>query len=343
MVRTSSRSQLLWALVIFALAVAYGIGPGGDQLAVVIIVMSAICCKIIGLSFIPLRLPASDNVRAGVSSRSVWPILGALTVLFLSLAFIVNGWYMVLAAALGVWAIGGALGQAWREDMGWRPHYADRLGERIVRPIGLPLVALLGISVVAISVSRVFLANSEHVAVVVAIVLASVIMVVISVLASMKRVSPSLLVGLSVIAVLITVSMGVFAADAGSKEEEHGESSGAKAPEEFTFKAQNTTYVTKLGRTPPAKLEEVDIPANTKVEFVLRNFDEDIFHNVALYSADGTKPIETGTPVVGGETARNTFVSPKAGTYVMRCDFHPTMTAQVVVEKSSRSESEKEH
>lgn len=340
-VRASSRSQFVWAVLLFLLAMFYGFGPGGDVFAVVLLAVAGLTLIWVGIALVPLRQPESQVARPEVSERSVWPILGAVAGMFAVLAFSTDGRYMLLAGAFALWALGGAIGQAWREDAGWNPHFSDRLGERIVRPIGLPLVAILIVFVLAVSVSRMLLANSEEVAVAIAFALAAALLVIFSVLAAKRNLSPTLLVGLSVVGVVATVTIGAAAAHKGAVEEEH---QGTPAPQIFAVYAQNTTFVSTPDKTPPNKLEELDgVPADKQVEFTLDNLDDSItFHNLALYSGKGgTVPVWAGTPVAGGKTAKNTFTAPTAGTYTLRCDFHPSMLAKVVVtEKAEASHEE---
>lgn len=342
MIPKTSRSQFVWAVIVVVAAIVYGNGKGGDQLAVVLMGIFAVALAWIGIALLPVRARQAEVLRETVSSWSLWPILGALSVLFLIFGFSVNGWYTVLGGVIAVVSAAGALGQSWREDLGWNPHFDERLQERIVRPLLIPIMSIVGIGIVAISISRVLLADSENTAVVIAIVLAAALLTVFSVLAAMKRLNPSFLIGLSVFAALAVIGVGIAAAGAGATKEEKV---GKPFPPSFEIYAKDVSFVQNSSKGPAKKLTSLDdVPALRSVSFEFYNEDQPtVYHDVAIYEsmAGGSqKPIWNGTPIPGGKSVKNTFVAPKAGTYLLRCDFHPNMVAQLNVVNSYQGTGE---
>lgn len=344
----SSRSQFVWALLLFVAAFAYG--HHGDEIFVISFIGENIRFSIpltifgvalvwVGVALVPLRQSAPETVRTTTASRSLWPIVGAASVLFFALGFAVNGWYTVLGGVVLAVAAGGALGQAWREDLGWNPYFGERLGERVVRPVGLPLVSIVAIATVALSVSRVLLALSENVAVIIAIVMAAGLLTTFSVLAALQRLKSSVLLALGIFSAIIVVSVGITSAGAGATKEERV---GKPLPQVINIYAKNTSFV--QAPNTDAKLTSLDIPAQKSVTFVFHNDDlNTIYHNTAIYSVnnnDVQHPFWNGTPVHGGKVAKNTFVTPSPGTYVLRCDFHPSMVVNLKVQDTAAKGSE---
>ena len=74
----------------------------------------------------------------------------------------------------------------------------------------------------------------------------------------------------------------------------------------------------------------IGLPADTDVVIDFVNLDVDVFHNVAVYTADepGT-PIYSGRPTARAQLERYSFRTPDPGTYRYVCDFHPAMTGEL--------------
>jgi plastocyanin len=78
----------------------------------------------------------------------------------------------------------------------------------------------------------------------------------------------------------------------------------------------------------------IDAPANAPFTVALDNQDTGIQHNVSVYpsATDLTEPIEQGEIITGPATADYRVRALETGEYYFRCDVHPTMSGQVVVE-----------
>jgi plastocyanin len=82
----------------------------------------------------------------------------------------------------------------------------------------------------------------------------------------------------------------------------------------------------------------ITVPAGTKVTVNFNNRDSGVPHNFAVYeTAAAEKAIFIGQIVTGPARIKYTFDVPtKPGTYVFRCDVHPTqMTGQFIVEPAN--------
>jgi plastocyanin len=78
----------------------------------------------------------------------------------------------------------------------------------------------------------------------------------------------------------------------------------------------------------------IDAPANAPFTIAFDNKDSGVQHNVSVYpsATDLTEPIEQGEIITGPATAEYKVPALESGEYYFRCDVHPTMSGQVVVE-----------
>ena len=78
----------------------------------------------------------------------------------------------------------------------------------------------------------------------------------------------------------------------------------------------------------------VTVPAGAEVTMVFENRDVGIPHNVAVYTdSSATRAIFVGEIITGPAEVTSTFTAPKEpGTYFFRCDVHPSMNGEFVVE-----------
>lgn len=85
----------------------------------------------------------------------------------------------------------------------------------------------------------------------------------------------------------------------------------------LTVIAESTSFDTKT----------IIVPVGAEVEIVLKNQDEGVPHNIAVYENEkAVKPIFKGKIITGVSEIVYNFTAPATpGTYFFRCDVHPKM------------------
>ena len=145
---------------------------------------------------------------------------------------------MLVAAGLGVTALGTALGVAayvgglvvvavggvgwfmasWREHPDHVAALRPRVADRFSLPFGMPIAVTALIAVIAISISRILLSVSKNSATVVAIALAIVIFGAGFVVASRPKLDRKLLTGLIVVALGAVLTLGIVGLTKGERK-----------------------------------------------------------------------------------------------------------------------------
>ena len=267
---------------------------------------------------LPPARPAGDG---DPPRPSVWPAVGAVALGLLALGLALGKAYLVAGALLAVIVAFAWLAQVWREHPGWTRGMLDRLNDRFIIPIGLPgtVIALIGIGVV--SFSRLLLAIDKNAAVLVAMVAALAILFGCAFVASRPELGRSALGGLAAFAAVMLLASGVAGAVKGEREfEVHGDE------ETIHVKADDLEF----------DLEELDLkPGHVKIDF--ENADG-VQHNISIYRDGGGEPLFEGEIIAGGEHITYEFDSPPVGKYVFQCDVHPQQmrgTVLVVADSSA--------
>ena len=278
-------------------------------------------------------VPASAEVDAA-SSRTVditdlpkgspWPLVAALAVGLLAVGAALGTSMIVMGSIVGVVAAACWLGQVWTEHPSWSQEMTDRINERFIVPIGLPgtIVVLGGIGV--LSFSRIFLTVSAEAAPFIAAAVAFAVLGVIWLISTREDVGRTVLVTLVGLSAVLVVGSGVASALRGEREfhsaGEHGEA--------VVLTATELAFDTA----------EMHFPAESEVVVELVN-DDVAPHNWALYETKGGEPIYQGDTIDAGSEASYEFESPEVGTYYFQCDLHPTMNGSVVVAEAEEPEA----
>ncbi|MEY2478651.1 MAG: hypothetical protein QOG87_3966 [Actinomycetota bacterium] len=258
---------------------------------------------------------------ADVPRASPWPLFAALAAGLVVVGAAEGPAYVVGGGLLAV--VVGALwtAQVWREHPSFTPRLGARLGERVLVPGLLPVIALLATAVIAIAISRVLLAVSKDGSIVIAGVAALVILLACAAIALRPRITPGAMVGLIAIAAVFTGTAGVWGAAAGEREFHPHHA----AEHEITIVAKDTAFDKK----------KIEVPADEPVVVDFINQDE-VFHNLAVYTPgqDATTvgdPVFAGKPTAEGELQFEMDIA-NPGNYVFVCDFHPNMRGDLVAE-----------
>jgi hypothetical protein len=182
-----------------------------------------------------VRLDTVPPVRP--ADTSYWPAVAAfgagLTVIGLvSEPFVFIAGLIVVGVVLVEWTV-----QTWADHATGDPAANRSIRNRLMNPIEFPVAGVLAAALIVLSFSRLFLAVSEHGAVWAAGVLGTAILVVGAVLAARPRLSANVVVGILLIAAVVTLGLGIAGGVAGKREfhkigeeEEHGEEGARSAP-----------------------------------------------------------------------------------------------------------------
>jgi plastocyanin len=336
MFNTPAKIYLTTAFLALAAAFGVSIVLDDDRVAVVLLLFLFVGALLLGLAaagsgFRDRARPVAEGApiervpvgRAVLAHPSTWPIAAAFGVAVLALGAALGTAMVVAGLAVTMLAAAGWLGQAWRETPGWDAAKGSRLSARFLAPVGIPIIAVVLIAILVIPVSRVLLAVDEHVAVVVALVTALVILGLFSLLAITARLTRKMsatIAGVAIVALVAAASAGI-----GNGEREWENKNEPTVPV-LQITAKNTSFTKQT----------LEVPAGKPFQLHFTNDDAGIYHNVGIYSpigpAGAEKPVTDGEPIKG--VSKTTYHFPaiaSPGTYTFKCDFHANMVGTLTV------------
>jgi plastocyanin len=264
----------------------------------------------------PLEMVSLD--RSLLSGPSLSPLVAAVAIGVFALGLAVGAEVVWVGLIAGLLAAGVWLAQSWREDSTYTPREGERVSQRLLAPVGLPVMTVVLVGVIVISVSRILLAVPKDASVAIAFGLAAVLLVAFFILASRPKVGRATLVFLSGFAVVAVATAGGVSAGSGYRTFENHES----GPPPLNETAQNTSY----------QVKDFTVTQGQAVRITFANLDNGTYHNMAVYTENpGGTPIWAGEPVRGVKKITYTTLFNQAGHFAFRCDFHPTMTGTFTV------------
>jgi hypothetical protein len=223
MVPFGSKALFGLAALVFVAAAGYGIdtsdatgtvvlgfiGLGAATLALAVAFVSADAPPFVA----PDTPPAEQSPVGGrPSTPSPWPLGAAVGFGLLTLGAATNGEIQLGASALLAIIGAGWLIQHWTEDPSYSAAFGRRLRERLALPFGLPVAVVALVALIAISMSRIFLALPETATRGVALAIAVVILVAaftIAASANMARMAMGLLTGFALVALIAAGAVGI--------------------------------------------------------------------------------------------------------------------------------------
>lgn len=348
-------TKLLLTLTGLALVAALVYGIADDDLSGLILLLflgvgAATAALVLLTAGRPGPTPGEAGATSGppalgASGTSAWPVLVALSVGVMAVGTAVSAALVSTAIVALALCLLGWLAQSLAEHAAWDNSQAQRLADRLLLPVGLPIGVVLLVAVIIISLSRVLLALPKEGSTVMALVAAVLILVGCTVVAARPQLGSGALIGLAIFAGMSLVAGGIAGAVAGERDfEHHAESGEARPAEKDPAGRPATTVVAGTAAAAPsgpvvlkAKAIEFDkatlrLASNGTVEF--HNDDAAIPHNFALYPAatGNTGPAAFKGDVVTGPAISSYKIGPvKAGAYLFQCDIHPTMKGKAVV------------
>ena len=219
MVPFASKALFGLAFASMAAAIAYGVatgdGSGGAVLGFVAAGAFALALTVALADadmarYVAPGAPPSDVFPAGARPAlpSPWPLVGAIALGVLALAAATEAVVVITAVLLLVVAGFGWFFQSWAEHPSYTARYGARLKQRLLLPVGLPLAVFALVAIIAISLSRIFLALPEQGTRVVALVIAIVILGSAFAVAASQRMARTALALLCSFAFLAVVGAG---------------------------------------------------------------------------------------------------------------------------------------
>ncbi|HEX6235862.1 MAG TPA: hypothetical protein VFZ68_01640 [Acidimicrobiales bacterium] len=247
MITTGSKWFYGLGLLSLVLAAAYGWTTGGDGVGPLtvgykggvgdhfgygLLLAGGVVSILLGVASTALR-DADAEVVARVAgtdtvppvrpaSPSFWPPVAAFGVALVAIGVVSSPVLVAFGlVALGIVLVEWAV-QAWADNATGDPEVNRRIRNRVMNPIEFPAAGVLAVVVVAVALSRVFLALSAEATVWVATAVAAVVLLVGALVAARPRLSSNVVVALLMMAALAVIGLGVAGALAGEREFHHG-------------------------------------------------------------------------------------------------------------------------
>ena len=255
MITTGSKFFYGLAALLLVGAVAYGYSTGGnnvgpislgykggvgDLLGYTLLIGGFALAAFLGFSITAFRdadpeataalLGADAPPVPSVPQASYWPLVGAFGAALVMVGLVLNSVFFVAGLIiLGAVAVEWTM-QAWSERATGDPAVNREIRNRVMFPLEIPIAGAMIVGTLIVGYSRVFLAISSDYAIWSALAVAITIFVVGTVLASRPTLRTDVVAGILVIAAVVTIALGIFAAVAGERSFEEHEGAPAIAP-----------------------------------------------------------------------------------------------------------------
>ncbi len=254
-----SRNLLTIGLFAYIGAIIYGITTGGgligtlsmgykggvgDHVGYTILMGLAFVAALLGVMAIATREGQSEDMSAAAgvdralavrppTAPTYWAPMGAFGVACIALGAAVSQAFLILGIVILVvtameWAM-----TAWSDRATGDPEVNSIIRARLLSPFEVPMLALLGIAVVVLGVSRVLLAAPSKTASTTIVVLVAAAIFGCAVLFAKSRASRSVMSGVLAFGAVAVLAGGVVGAALGEREiEHHGEEHGEEHSDE---------------------------------------------------------------------------------------------------------------
>jgi hypothetical protein len=230
LITTGAKLWLAITAIALVAAEAYFLGTGGDDGGAITLLFVAVGAATIGAASIAARDGdvAEDADVESVAMRTAlpapWPALGALGAGIAAVGLAVGGVLFYLGIGVVVVTLVEWMVSSWAERSTADPAYNQALRNRIMFPVEVPALGLLGVGFIILSFSRVLLAlPDKNVSTVIAIVVATLITAVAFLVAYRPRIGSGALSWMLAIAAVVLLGAGIVGGVAGEREIEHHE------------------------------------------------------------------------------------------------------------------------
>ena len=230
----TTAGKLWFAVTAFALLAAevYFLATGGEDGGALTLLFIAVAAAVIGGAAVATRdgdaSASGEGTREPVVVRSAlpapWPVAVAVGAGVAIIGYAAGG--LLLYAGLGI--IGLALlewmVQSWAERSTADPAYNQALRNRIMLPLEVPVLGLIGVVFVMLTFSRILLAApSKNTSTIIALVVAAVITAGAFVIANRPKISSGVMAWVIAVGAVVLLGAGVLTGVAGEREIEHHE------------------------------------------------------------------------------------------------------------------------
>lgn len=244
-------SKFLFAISAVALigAISYGLITGGSLVGVVssgykggvgdhygyaLLLFAAMAAAVLGTVSVIARDGDAEDMAALAGTETVpavtapadpapWGILAAFGLASLIVGAAVSQAFLYLGIAVFVVVLVMWLVQAWSDRATGDPAINRIIRQRMIGPIEVPLLGTVGLAVIVLGVSRIFLAAPSKVWSVVAGSILTLLVFGTAVLLSKVQVKKSVTNAIVVLAGLVVLGGGIIGAAVGERDFHHGE------------------------------------------------------------------------------------------------------------------------
>ncbi|WP_420639750.1 hypothetical protein [Candidatus Poriferisocius sp.] len=207
-------------------------GGIGDHVGYVVLMGFALLSALVAVFLVAFRdadaesvgeLTADGRVPATQTDleANYWPALAAFGLGAMIVGLVTHATVFVIGLVIVVASVFEWMMAAWADRATADPEVNRNLRNRIMRPVEYPVTAALGVAVLVLAMSRVFLTVSKFSAVMVAGAVATVIFLVAVVFAVAPRISRSVIAGTVALACVGVLVAGVITAAMGSRDFHH--------------------------------------------------------------------------------------------------------------------------
>ncbi len=242
-------SKFLFALSLTALigALAYGLITGGQPVGVIsagykggvgehlgytVLVFASVSAFVLGTVAVIARdgdaevmasIAGTDTVPAVTppADPAYWGLLTAFGLASVIVGAAVSRAFLYLGLAVFFVVMVQWLAHAWSDRASGDPEVNRIIRHRVMGPIDVPLMGTVGIAVIVLGVSRIFLAAPSAIWSVVAGSILTVLVFGSAVLLSKVEVKKSVTTGLMVLAALVVLAGGIIGAAVGERDFHH--------------------------------------------------------------------------------------------------------------------------
>jgi len=218
-------------------------GGVGDHTGYVVLIGAAVASLFAGGMIVAFR-DADPEAQQAVArldelpevpaprNASYWPILGAVAAGCAVVGLVSSSLLFIFGAILGIAVLLEWMVSAWSDRATGDPEVNQRIRNRTMNPIEIPVFGAIGVAAFVLCISRVLLSANEHGSAIVAMGVASLILAFASIYAVAPKAGRTIVATLAVLLAVGVIAGGVIGAAQGSRTyEKHEEEHPSQSPD----------------------------------------------------------------------------------------------------------------